>query len=180
MGHIRNLIDRGKPATCPVCFGPVKVKSFIAGTVSDHLARFTIYQESELLEVVRKPGPMARATSGEPDTLSSVEVRPTMLDSSSTKLNALLRALRLLREQDPCYRAVVFSQWTSLLDLIALALDREEIAWSRLDGSMTQTTRTKAIDVFMKPTRSPRIFIIVSDFLFKRQAQEMLKQACSV
>ncbi|KAF8313854.1 hypothetical protein DL93DRAFT_2058713 [Clavulina sp. PMI_390] len=137
VAYIRALHDKGKPGSCPICFGPAK--------------------ESELLEVVRHTD---RATSADPGSSATITLQAATLDDSSTKLNALLKALRVLREQDPCYRTVVFSQWTTFLDLIALALDREKIAWSRLDGSMTQIARTKAIDEFMKPTRSPRVFIV--------------------
>lgn len=119
-------------------------------------------QESELLEVVRKPQNV-RATSSDvlPDSLASITLRKNDFQSS-TKLDALLRSLRALRDQDPCFRAVVFSQWTSFLDLIAQALDREPFAWCRLDGSMTQPQRSRAIEEFIKPGRQPKVFIVVS------------------
>ena len=119
-------------------------------------------QESELLEVVRKPK-YTRATSSDilPTSLPSTILRKNDFQSS-TKLDALLRSLRALRDQDPGFRAVVFSQWTSFLDLIAQALDREPFAWCRLDGSMTQPHRSRAIEEFMKPGQQPKVFIVVS------------------
>jgi superfamily II DNA or RNA helicase len=54
-------------------------------------------------------------------------------DSSSAKLNALLE---LLQEAiDSGHRALVFSQFTAMLDLIGEALENAGIAYSRLDGS---------------------------------------------
>jgi DNA repair protein RAD5 len=121
-------------------------------------------QESELLEVARTNQSQARATSTDPSSSADVILRTSVL-SESTKLTALLQALRRLRDQDPCYRTVVFSQWTSFLDLIADGLDREGLAWYRLDGSMTQIARTRAIKEFQKPSRSPKVFIVVCTHL---------------
>lgn len=68
---------------------------------------------------------------------------------SSTKLDALVRDLSTpythllghcshclilgrLRDDDPTFRAVVFSQFTGFLDLIQIVLDRERFQWLRL------------------------------------------------
>jgi len=52
-------------------------------------------------------------------------------------------------------KAVVFSQWTSVLDLLARCLDQEEILYERLDGSMSRATREAAMDNFRKDDRIP-------------------------
>jgi DNA repair protein RAD5 len=65
-----------------------------------------------------------------------------------------------LRDQDPLLHAVVFSQFTGFLDLIEIALDRDKIPWLRLDGSMSQTQRSKVLREFSSPSKSPRIFLI--------------------
>ena len=51
----------------------------------------------------------------------------------SAKLQSLLDALELVAADD--HKALVFSQWTSLLDLIEPWLQRSGIDWLRLDGS---------------------------------------------
>jgi DNA repair protein RAD5 len=94
---------------------------------------------------------------------------------SSTKLDALMRDLReykifpmlkrshgkgRLRDEDPAMRAVVFSQFTSFLDLIEVALDRDKFPWVRLDGSCSQKQRGKALKLFASTSEKPRIFII--------------------
>jgi len=48
------------------------------------------------------------------------------------------------------HKAVVFSQWTSVLDLLARCLDQEDILYERLDGSMSRSTREAAMDSFRK------------------------------
>ncbi|THU90265.1 hypothetical protein K435DRAFT_802135 [Dendrothele bispora CBS 962.96] len=69
-----------------------------------------------------------------------------------TKLTALLQNLRRLREQDPSYKAVVFSQFTSFLDLIEMALEREKIDKYRYDGAKrnAESKKPKVLCVSLK------------------------------
>ena len=54
--------------------------------------------------------------------------------------------------------SVIFSGWTSHLDLIQLALEDARLLFTRLDGSMSRTQRTSALTVFRT---NPRIRIIL-------------------
>lgn len=73
-----------------------------------------------------------------------------------TKTNALLSHLvstaeesAQLPEGEPPLKSVVFSAWTSHLDLIEIALrDRGLTGYTRLDGTMTLAARNKALDTF--------------------------------
>ncbi|CAI0649927.1 unnamed protein product [Colletotrichum noveboracense] len=71
-----------------------------------------------------------------------------------TKTRALVEDLLKSRDDsdanphEPPYKSVVFSTWTSHLDLIQLALDKLEIKYVRLDGSMSRVARTQAMDTF--------------------------------
>jgi DNA repair protein RAD5 len=65
-----------------------------------------------------------------------------------------------LREQDPCFRAVVFSQFTSFLDLIQAMLKRERFEQYRFDGSMDVKKRGAALAEFRSPTRKPKVLIV--------------------
>ncbi|KAG4220947.1 hypothetical protein PC116_g30574, partial [Phytophthora cactorum] len=49
---------------------------------------------------------------------------------------------------EPPFKSVVFSAWTSHLDLIQIALDNVGIKYTRLDGKMSRTARTAAMDTF--------------------------------
>ncbi|KAI0152276.1 SNF2 family N-terminal domain-containing protein [Hypoxylon sp. NC0597] len=49
---------------------------------------------------------------------------------------------------EPPFKSVVFSAWTSHLDLIQIALDNAGIKYTRLDGKMSRTARTAAMDAF--------------------------------
>ncbi len=58
---------------------------------------------------------------------------PGQTAQTSSKVEALLEALDTAVAED--HKALVFSQWTSLLDLIEPALARAELPFARLDGS---------------------------------------------
>lgn len=65
-----------------------------------------------------------------------------------------------LRDQDPCFRAVVFSQFTSFLDLIEKALKRDRFDFYRFDGSMDVKKRTAALNDFKSASRTPKVLIV--------------------
>lgn len=65
-------------------------------------------------------------------------------------INDLLQSKRLSEENpaEPPHKSVVFSGWTSHLDLIELALTAVDISFTRLDGTMSRQARTAAMDKF--------------------------------
>lgn len=71
-----------------------------------------------------------------------------------TKTRALLEDLLKskadseARPDEPPFKSVVFSTWTSHLDLIQIALENAGIRYTRLDGKMTRNARTAAMDTF--------------------------------
>ncbi|KAF5666232.1 hypothetical protein FHETE_6354 [Fusarium heterosporum] len=75
-------------------------------------------------------------------------------DGPHTKTRALLedllksKAASEANPSEPPFKSVVFSGWTSHLDLIELALNANDIVFTRLDGSMSRTQRTVAMDRF--------------------------------
>jgi SNF2 family DNA or RNA helicase len=77
----------------------------------------------------------------------------------STKIHALMQELTEIEENDPTLKSIVFSQWTSMLDLVEIPLRRSGLRFVRLDGSMTQAQREHAIRSFNSdPT--VKIFLI--------------------
>lgn len=72
-----------------------------------------------------------------------------------TKVKALLNALReseresaQLGSKEPPIRSVVFSGWTTYLDLIEHALDEHKLGYVRLDGTMSVKQRTAVLKTF--------------------------------
>ena len=88
------------------------------------------------------------------------EPRPGQ-DATPYRNSAKLEAFReLLAESiDAGHRMLVFSQFTSLLGLLREELDREEVSYCYLDGSMTTRARQAAVDRFQNDATVP-VFLI--------------------
>ena len=68
--------------------------------------------------------------------------------SSSAKIAALISHLKSLRSTNPGTKSVVFSQFTSFLDLISPALSQANISFLRFDGAMSQKARASVLTEF--------------------------------
>jgi len=78
---------------------------------------------------------------------------------SSTKISFLVSKLKKIQRKFPGEKAVVFSQWTSMLDLIDLALEEVALKTARLDGTMNREMQETAIDQFQNDSHI-NIFLI--------------------
>jgi SWI/SNF-related matrix-associated actin-dependent regulator of chromatin subfamily A3 len=142
---------------CPICLDTMKdpvitkcAHSFCTGCI-------------ERVIEVQKKCPMCRA---ELESLSSTTVKPAVETSlkseptqdqladaasveknTSSKLEALLDILKATA-QDVTNKTIVFSQWTSFLDLLQPHLTAANLHFTRIDGSMTAPHRDTALETF--------------------------------
>lgn len=72
-----------------------------------------------------------------------IEIDP---DSTSSKIEGLIKVLKAAQNEKGT-KCVVFSQWTSFLDLVQTQLIRHGIRFSRLDGKMNTTKRDAAMEM---------------------------------
>ncbi|KAK0069593.1 helicase-like transcription factor [Biomphalaria pfeifferi] len=80
---------------------------------------------------------------------------------SSSKVDALMKALNQLRQEDPSIKSVVVSQFTSLLTLLETPLKEQGFVFARLDGTMRAADRAKAVHDFANPVPGgPTIFLL--------------------
>jgi len=81
-----------------------------------------------------------------------------------TKTKALIEDLLLSKSEselipmEPPIKSVVFSGWTSHLDLIEIALEDNQIPYARLDGKMSRAARSAALETFRT---DPSILVIL-------------------
>ncbi|KAM9912967.1 hypothetical protein OXX69_002051 [Metschnikowia pulcherrima] len=78
---------------------------------------------------------------------------------SSTKIEALVEELYKLRSDKHTIKSIVFSQFTSMLDLIEWRLKKAGFETVKLSGSMTPQQRDNTIKHFMENT-SVEIFLV--------------------
>jgi DNA repair protein RAD16 len=72
--------------------------------------------------------------------------------TSSTKIELLVYELYKLRSSKRTVKSIVFSQFTSMLQLVEWRLRRAGFSTVMLDGSMTPVQRQRSIDYFMSTT----------------------------
>lgn len=70
---------------------------------------------------------------------------PIDLQKSGSKIEALLKILKATRDKDVTNKTVVFSQWTSFLNIIEPHLRAAGITFTRIDGSMNVQRRDGAL-----------------------------------
>ncbi|KAI1135093.1 SNF2 family N-terminal domain-containing protein [Hypoxylon sp. FL0543] len=82
---------------------------------------------------------------------SSIINRIKMEDwTSSTKIELLVHELHRMRSDNASQKSIIFSQFTTMLQLIEWRLRRAGITTVMLDGSMTPAQRQASINHFMK------------------------------
>jgi DNA repair protein RAD5 len=77
----------------------------------------------------------------------------------SAKTQALLTHLKVNRKADRTIKSVVFSQFTSFIDMIEPALTRDNIPFLRLDGTMSQKARAHVLHEFTNSDK-PYVFLL--------------------
>ncbi|RDA91670.1 hypothetical protein CP533_0062 [Ophiocordyceps camponoti-saundersi (nom. inval.)] len=139
------LLEPGSSSVqCPECDAPT---------------RFEFVQlRREAIEAEREGPAKTKSRTGQRKRLDKYE-------GPHTKTKALVEDLlktKTMSEDNPLeppFKSVVFSGWTSHLDLIELALKAAKISFVRLDGGMTRAARTAAMDSF-REDRSVEVILV--------------------
>ncbi|KAM0563267.1 hypothetical protein ACHAPJ_000985 [Fusarium lateritium] len=131
-----------------------RVKSLLApGQTSGYCPVCNAYVKHTFVQLHRREVDAEHDGPAKPKSRNSVK-NFDKYDGPHTKTRALIedllksKAMSEANPSEPPYKSVVFSGWTSHLDLIELALNANDIHFTRLDGSMSRTHRTTAMDRF--------------------------------
>lgn len=119
-GCIDRVIDTQKK--CPMC--RAELESFATTTV--------------------KPA-QEKSAKAEPLTQEQLKDQASLEQETSSKVEALLEILKAAAK-DPSNKTIVFSQWTSFLDLLQPQLALNGLKFTRIDGSMSATQRDAALE----------------------------------
>ncbi|KAK9246230.1 SNF2 family N-terminal domain-containing protein [Lipomyces tetrasporus] len=137
---------------CPICFETLHDPRI---TLCKH-----IFGKDCIEDVIKagQPCPMCRAQLGDPRhwlvaPMDETKSNDTVVaEDSSSKVEAIMRILKKTKEQndsaardDKPVKTIVFSQWTSFLDIIQVRLVEAGIGFTRIDGQMTVPERDNAI-----------------------------------
>lgn len=164
--HVLEQIRSEASHECPICAEEPMVEQTVTGcwhsackrciqeymrheAAADKIPRCVhcreIINPRDLFEVIRHDD---EEVLGRP----RISLQRVGTSDSSSKVMTLIRHLRELRKESPRTKSVVFSQFTSFLSLIEPALQRVNMRFLRLDGSMTQKARAAVLSEFNKPS----------------------------
>ncbi|KAL5598719.1 hypothetical protein BROUX41_003369 [Berkeleyomyces rouxiae] len=138
--YMRHETDKGRQPRCVTCRQVINTRE---------LYEVVRYDDDDDFEEDEAADGTVQNTK--PNTRISLQ-RLGSHDSSS-KVMALVANLRALRKEDPKSKSVVFSQFTSFLDIIEPALKRARMHFLRLDGSMAQKARAAVLGEFAASKR---------------------------
>lgn len=136
---------------CPICLEPLH------NPVITACAHAFGYECIERVIETQHRCPMCRADPLELDSLvrPAVDLGESALsnmpsenfnpETSSSKIEALLNILLASRKKDPSTKTVIFSQWTSFLNIIGSALSSRGLSFVRIDGTMRPPARDAAL-----------------------------------
>jgi len=86
-----------------------------------------------------------------PDSLLAGDEKEAIGHDRSPKIQAMINLINEMEEDE---KAVIYSEWTSFLDLIGTELTSEGIKFGRIDGSMSPEKRQEAMNDLNKgPSR---------------------------
>lgn len=130
LSYIERQRDKGEQPRCFSCREPIN--------------------ERDIFEVIKHDDDLY--SDGEEENGPRLSLR-RVNSNSSAKITALVSHLKRLRREDATIKSVVFSQFTTFLDLIEPALSRDNISFLRFDGSMPQKQRAAVLSEFASRKR---------------------------
>ena len=181
---LKQIQDEANISECPICSEEPMIEPVVTGCwhsackkcLIDYIEHQKNKQElprcfncrepinqRDLFEIIRHEDEPSDDEDLYSSTQSTPHVRITLRrisSQSSAKIIALVSHLKRLRQEQPTARSVVFSQFTSFLDLIGPALSRERFPYLRFDGSMNQKTRAAVLAEFIDGKRKGCVLLL--------------------
>ncbi|OCK82335.1 hypothetical protein K432DRAFT_402989 [Lepidopterella palustris CBS 459.81] len=141
LDYINHQRDKNELARCFNCRKPINARDV-----------FEVIRHDELTELETPSNDLYSARTPNSSQAPRTSLR-RIGASGSAKTQALLTHLKAIRRNDPTMKSVVFSQFTSFLDLIEPALNRDRIPFLRFDGSMAHKQRAAVLTEFASSQR---------------------------
>ncbi|CAK7215718.1 DNA helicase rad5 [Sporothrix bragantina] len=170
--HVLGQIRDEAVNECPICAEEPMIQQTVTGcwhsACKDCLLKFIDHETSnhrlprcfhcreiinrrDLFEVVRHDDDPETALV--PGAVPRISLQRVDVNESSAKVVRLIQHLRDLRRERPTIKSVVFSQFTSFMSLIEPALQRSNMKFLRLDGTMAQKARTAVLEEFRQSSK---------------------------
>ncbi|CAM9969208.1 unnamed protein product [Ectocarpus sp. 12 AP-2014] len=148
-----------REACCPVCRSPMTTADIIEVSASQPTGKAVAAPRKPPPSIPSKGAAATGSRNSSSNDGAGARAKPAPCDTGggggggggwigSTKLARLELELQEMRTKAPGAKAVVFSQWTHMLDLAEASIARGGRTFRRLDGAMSQQQRESALKGF--------------------------------
>jgi SNF2 family DNA or RNA helicase len=144
---IEQVISNSLEPTCPLCRAEIR---------QSDLKESGDIEEIQSLEEAKKAEEEARAERARSGAADAAKEQGLSQFKPSTKMRAVIQELKKTPQGD---KTVIFSQWTSMLDLMGKALRQKNIDYLQFDGRMSHGERLLALSDFKRPDM-PSVLLI--------------------
>ncbi|GJX67137.1 putative SWI/SNF-related matrix-associated actin-dependent regulator of chromatin subfamily A member 3-like protein 3, partial [Tanacetum coccineum] len=154
--YIEEVVDdlrRGENTECPICLE--SADDAVLTPCAHRMCRECLL--SSWRSPVQGLCPICRQNLRKTDLITCPSDSKFRVDveknwKESSKVEKLLECLETIRQRQNGEKSIVFSQWTSFLDLLEIPLKRRKIGFLRFDGSLSQKNREKTLREFSETT----------------------------
>ncbi|NXO38485.1 TTF2 factor, partial [Locustella ochotensis] len=131
------------------------------------LDQVNLKSEGLALSIEEQLGALTLSELQTPDSKSTVYLNGTAfqtdifdISKESTKIAQLLAELKTIQSHSEPQKSVVVSQWTSMLKVVAVHLQRLGLKYATVDGSVNPKQRMDVVEEFNNNPKGPQVMLI--------------------
>ncbi|NWV13393.1 TTF2 factor, partial [Ptilonorhynchus violaceus] len=131
------------------------------------LDQVNLNSEGLSLSIEEQLGALTLSELQTPDSKSTVYLNGTAFQTDifeitreSTKIAELLAELKTIQSHSQPQKSVVVSQWTSMLKVVAVHLQRLGLKYATVDGSVNPKQRMDVVEEFNNNPKGPQVMLV--------------------
>ncbi|NXA84517.1 TTF2 factor, partial [Thryothorus ludovicianus] len=131
------------------------------------LDQVNLNSEGLALSIEEQLGALTLSELQTPDSKSTVYLNGTAfqtdifdINRESTKIAQLLAELKTIQSHSEPQKSVVVSQWTSMLKVVAVHLQRLGLKYATVDGSVNPKQRMDLVEEFNNNPKGPQVMLV--------------------
>nr|XP_026653268.1 transcription termination factor 2 isoform X2 [Zonotrichia albicollis] len=131
------------------------------------LDQVNLNSEGLALSIEEQLGALTLSELQAPDSKSTVYLNGTAFQTDifditreSTKIAQLLAELKTIQSHPEPHKSVVVSQWTSMLKVVAVHLQRLGLKYATVDGSVNPKQRMDVVEEFNNNPKGPQVMLV--------------------
>ncbi|NWR48289.1 TTF2 factor, partial [Regulus satrapa] len=131
------------------------------------LDQVNLSSEGLALSIEEQLGALTLSDLQTPDCTPTVYLNGTAFQTDlfdisreSTKITQLLAELKTIQSHSERQKSVVVSQWTSMLRVVAVHLQRLGVKYATVDGSVNPKQRMDVVEEFNSNPRGPQVMLV--------------------